>query len=83
MNTDTLLSPAEVVIDRFGGVRPLARLLDLDHSSVARWPKPKPRGLGGFIPSNHHQKLLALATAKGIKLSPKDLIYGVKKTNEQ
>lgn len=70
------MSPAELVINRFNGVRPLARLLDVDHSSVVRWPQPKPRGLGGTIPSRHHAKLLELAKAHKIKLTASELIYG-------
>lgn len=77
MNTEPVaLTPAELVIRRFRGVRRLARLLKLDHSSVARWPKPKPRGLGGFIPSVHHKTLLQLASEGDINLSTDELIYG-------
>jgi hypothetical protein len=70
------MTPAELVIHRFKGVRPLARLLKLDHSSVARWPKPKPRGLGGFIPSRLHKDLLQLAATEGVELTANELIYG-------
>jgi hypothetical protein len=70
------MTPAELVIHRFKGVRPLARLLKLDHSSVARWPKPKPRGLGGFIPSRLHKDLLQLAVTHRVELTADQLIYG-------
>lgn len=70
------MTPAELVIQRFGGVRPLSRLLKLHHSSVVRWPQPKPRGLGGFIPSRLHQPLLQLAKDHDVQLTPDELIYG-------
>lgn len=73
------MNPAELVIARFQGVRPLARLLKLDHSTVSRWPKKKPRGLGGLIPSCHHLQLLDLAKEKGIALTAEELVRG----NEQ
>lgn len=71
------MTPAELVITQFGGVRPLARELGIDHSSVARWPKPKQeRGSGGLIPSQYHARILALAQARGIDLSALDIVYG-------
>jgi hypothetical protein len=70
------MTPAELVIARFGGVRPLARHLELDHSSVARWPKKKPRGLGGLIPSRLHKELLDLAVRLSVPLSAEELVYG-------
>jgi hypothetical protein len=36
------LTPAQTVISLFGGVRQLARLLDLNPSSVCRWARPTP-----------------------------------------
>jgi hypothetical protein len=70
-------SPADIVIERFGGVRPLARLLELNHSSVARWPAPKTkRGSGGLVPSQYHRRLLDLARERGIELSASELIFG-------
>jgi hypothetical protein len=70
-------TPAEIVIERFGGVRPLARLLKVAHTSVARWPLPKiKRGSGGLVPSQYHRRLLDLAADRGVKLSTTELIYG-------
>jgi hypothetical protein len=71
------MKPADLVIARFGGVRPLARLLGLDHSSICRWTQKAPRGGGGLIPSRYHQPLLKLAEEKGVALSADDLIRGV------
>lgn len=71
------MTPAELVIQKFGGVRSLARKLDIDHSSVARWPKPKAeRGSNGLIPSQYHTRLLDMALHEGIELTAHDLIYG-------
>lgn len=70
------MNPAELVISRFGGVRPLARLLGLDHSSISRWTKKKPRGLGGLIPSRLHGPLLDLAATQKVALTAEELIRG-------
>jgi hypothetical protein len=70
------MSPAELVIKRFGGARALARLLNQHHTSVVRWPHPKPRGLGGLVPSGHHKTLLELAAREGVPLSAEELIIG-------
>ncbi len=71
------MSPAELVIEKFGGARPLARELSIDHTSVLRWPKPREqRGSGGNIPSKYHAKILKLAEVHGIDLSANELIFG-------
>lgn len=71
------MTPAERVISKFGGIRPLARMLDIDHSSVQRWTRPKTqRGSGGLIPSRHHQRILNLAREQGLDIDAADLIVG-------
>lgn len=70
------ITPAETVITLFGGVRPLARLLGRNPSSVVRWRKPKTEGgTGGVVPSSMQGKVLALAKAQGLPLRAEDLIY--------
>lgn len=70
------MSPAEKVISAFGGVRAVARLLDLNSSSVSRWRMPADkRGLDGRVPSVHQGKILRLARERGVPLSADDLIY--------
>lgn len=70
-----MASPAERVIAAFKGVRATARALELDPSSVARWPLPKTRrGLGGKIPSAHMDKILRLSIKRGLGLTAEDLI---------
>jgi hypothetical protein len=72
MNTTT---PAEKVIDLFGGVRPLARELGRNPSSIVRWRRSKEcGGTGGAVPSALQGKVLALARARGLPLVADDLI---------
>jgi len=71
------MKPAPLVIQRFGGVRPLARVLGIDHSSVSRWQKPKTqRGTGGLVPSRYHMTLLQVAETSGVQLNALELVKG-------
>lgn len=65
------LTPAEVVIADFG-IRPLARDLDIDPTTVVRW-RNRARGL---VPSNYHVDLLKLAKRRGKPLTESELIRG-------
>lgn len=65
------LTPAEVVIADFG-IRPLARDLDIDPTTVVRWRKRT----GGLVPSDYHIDLLKLAKKRGKPLSETELIRG-------
>jgi hypothetical protein len=68
-------TPADLVIRLFDGVRPLARLLKRNPSSIVRWRKPRESGgTGGAIPSRVQGLLLDLAKKRGIPLSGDDLI---------
>lgn len=75
------MEPATNVIQKFGGVRPLARLLEsylrkpVSPSQVSRWQLPKPDGGGGMIPAKFHGPLLALAKRKRVELTADDLVY--------
>lgn len=78
-----LLNPAELVTARFGGVRPLARLLNqyydeigygkIDHSAVAYWRRSK---YGGRIPSERIPHLQALAKRERVRLTSDELLNG-------
>lgn len=69
-------SPADIVIEKFGGVRATARALELNSSSVSRWRAPaEKRGLDGRVPSKHQATILRLARARGIDLTAADLIH--------
>ena len=66
----THLSPPELVINLFGGVRPLGRILQLDPAAITRW-----RNRGG-IPTSSQRKLLEAAWEKGLELDAHDIIFG-------
>jgi len=71
------MSPAELVIARFGGIRPLARLLGCEPSTVLRWKEPPEKGgTGGMIPAGRMQRLLELAREHRVELTPNDLVLG-------
>lgn len=69
-------SPAQVVVDEFGSIREVGRVLGLQHTSPRLWLQPKPAGSGGLIPSNHHVPLLVEAKRRGLTLTEHDLIHG-------
>lgn len=65
------------MIARFDGVRPLARLLGKDPSTIHRWRMPAAKGgLDGRVPSAVQVRLLDLAKERGVALSAEDLING-------
>lgn len=63
------LNPAEVVTSELG-IRPLARLLEVDPTIISRW---KRRGL---VPSEYHQRLIRVAAQEGVTLTANDLVFG-------
>lgn len=66
-------SPADIVIEKFGGHRVVAEILDLDLSRVYRWTyAPENGGTGGTIPQKHQIPLMDAARERGIDLSPAD-----------
>lgn len=78
--TPANIAPANLVIERFGGVRPLARLLNKNQSTIHRWKMPtEAGGLGGRIPSKAQIEILNLAEKHGILLLPEEIITGGKK----
>ena len=71
------MTPADIVIARFEGVRPLARLLGKDPSTIHRWKMPASKGgLDGRVPSSVQVRLLDLAREGGIALTAEELING-------
>lgn len=71
------LSPAEYVIREFGGVRKTARAIGRAPSSVCLWTKPKEqKGRGGLIPVGCQKKILEVARAWGLDITPEDLVLG-------
>lgn len=71
------LNPAQYVLFIFGGLRRTARLLELNHSSILRWSRPKERnGTGGIIPSWHRHLILTLAQQWDLDITSHDLDFG-------
>lgn len=74
MNTNkgVYLTPSKLVILLFGGVRPLARLLNKTQSSVSKWQKSD----DGDVPGKCHRQILDIAKKRGIELTAEDLVFG-------
>ena len=66
-------SPADMVIEKFGGHRVVAEILGIDVSRVYRWTYSREQGgTGGSIPQKHQIPLMNAAREKGIILSHAD-----------
>ncbi|NBW51497.1 MAG: hypothetical protein EBR49_15700 [Betaproteobacteria bacterium] len=61
-------TPAELVIETFGGVRPLARELDLHASTISRWKMGH-----GTVPQKHWKSLMLLAKKYDKKITVLEL----------
>lgn len=71
------MSPAEVVVDVFGGVRATARAAEVNGSTVCRWLQPRKRGgTGGMVPKVHRERLIAAAAKLGKLLTDEHLTIG-------
>lgn len=69
------LNPAARIIEVFGGVRSLARLLGIDSSTVSRWQLPKDRrGQDGRIPAEYQGRILAMAQEQGMPITADDVV---------
>lgn len=68
--SNTRIPPAHCAIRAFGGVRPLARALSVNQSSVSRWQ------LTGLIPTAQQRRVLEAAWLSRINLTAHDLIFG-------
>ena len=62
-------TPADVVIEELG-IRPLARALDRNPTTVLRWRD------SGLVPSTYHADILKLAAKQGKTLTADDLVLG-------
>ncbi len=58
----TIALPAGAVIQRFGGIRPMATKLGISFSTVQGWKER------GHIPEARHAEIVALAAAQGVSL---------------
>ena len=71
------MTPAEVVIDTFGGIRATARALDIAPSTVLRWSLPRKRGgRCGMVPQVYVSRLLEAARGIGKVLTAEHLENG-------
>jgi hypothetical protein len=62
--------PAYSIIRRLGGATVVAEALGLSPGAVSRWYMPRPRGLGGVVPSKHIKTLCEMAEKSNILLEP-------------
>lgn len=60
------MSSSKEIILKFGGVRPLARILGVWPSTVQYWWENE------IIPIKRRQEIYDAAVAQGIKIKPKD-----------
>ena len=67
---NTQVTPVELAINEFGGIRELARSINRDPAAVCRWKR------SGNIPSAIQRKLLQTAWDRGIQLSAHDIVFG-------
>lgn len=66
----THITPVELVITMFGGVRKLAKCIGRDPAAVSRWRK------NGLVPTQVQRKVLEAAIAREISITAHDIIYG-------
>ena len=65
------MTPVELCISQFKGVRKLARAIHRDPAAVSRWQKGD-----GQIPTAIQRKLLHTAWDRGLHISAHDIIFG-------
>jgi hypothetical protein len=71
------VSPAAYVIQLFGGVNALARIIGRDPSSVSKWTWPRERrGADGLVPNGLQLLILEEAQKRNLDLTPADILYG-------
>lgn len=64
------MTPGEIVVNEFGGIREAARQLGLAPNAVFLWKK------SGVVPTRSLKLVLEVAKLKKLKITEKDLIYG-------
>ena len=66
----TTITPVDLAIDMFGGVRKLAKAIGRDPAAVSRWKK------SGLVPTSVQRKILDAAAERSILITANDIIYG-------
>lgn len=67
---NALIPPSQLVVAAFGGVRPAARLLECEPSTISRWSKT------GLVPASYQKLVLSKAWEHGIDLTAHDIVFG-------
>lgn len=70
MEKITFMTPVDICIKEYGGVRKLAKAMGIDPAAVSRWKKR------GTVPAYIQKKLLLNAKMHGFNISAEDLIFG-------
>jgi hypothetical protein len=66
----THITPVDLAIDMFGGVRKLAKSIGRDPAAVSRWRK------SGLVPTQVQRKVLSAALERDIAITAHDIVYG-------
>lgn len=66
----THITPVDLAIDMFGGVRKLAKSIGRDPAAVSRWRK------AGLVPTQAQRRVLAAAQERDINITAHDIIFG-------
>jgi len=65
--------PANTIITKFKGLKPLAEVCDVKVHTVMRWRMPREKGgTGGVVPHWHVQAILNAARERGIDVRASD-----------
>ena len=67
---DNNASPVDLAINRFGGVRALARAIGRDPAAISRWKKT------GTVPTSVQRRILEVAWGRGMDITAHDMIFG-------
>lgn len=70
-----MLNPVQYVIHVFGGVRATARAIGRSPSAISQWANKRERK-AGRIPVSAQGKILEVASARRLKITPRNIICG-------
>lgn len=74
MSEKAQFEPATSIIARFGSAAEVARILDLDKSTVSRWTMSRPqKGTEGKVPRKYWEPLMTAAKQRKVKLTLNEL----------
>jgi hypothetical protein len=75
-----MITPADIVVEEFGGVRKLAKIIKRSPASVSKWRRHETKdGQRGLLPSSITARILVAARKRGLKITAEDLILGREK----